>query len=507
MDRWQTAIIPFSGGLLENVPQITQGIQFPGSLIDSLNFEPHQAGGYRRISGYTKFDPNVLPGSGTVLGVFVFKMGVIGCRQNDVYVSGGSGWTQINGVVRTAAKKYRAARYNWVSDCIILVDQVNKPGKWDGTTWTELVDAPLACVDVCQFKNYLFLAHEQILTFSAPLDETDYDTVNGAGEINVGFTIEGVFPWRDQLYIFGKDKISKLTGSIFGDVAGNDAKLDPVSQGIGCLSRFTIQEAAGDVLFLAADGIRTIAGTSDIGDVNLAAYSKSVYKSFNNFIDKYFQQDISSVLIKSKTQYRIFGGYSGETPIQAIGYILVVKEDRKSEFGAIQGIQAACADSTYIAQKEYIIHGGYDGYVYRQESGASFDSTPIPFNLQLPYNPIQDPEIRKILYKHDLYIESEGSTLSFTLAYSFDYGDIFVQQPLPIVYLNPFTAFASPYDDPESEYDDTPPDVYAVERFRTLSNNLIGSCFNVSFIISGTAFTNPFIVKSLNIQFDLGDRR
>ena len=106
-----------------------------------------------------------------------------------------------------------------------------------------------------------------------------------------------------------------------------------------------------------------------------------------------------------------------------------------------------------------------------------------------------------------LYIEAEGSTLSFSFYYIFDYNDTNVQQPLPIAFTNPFAAFASQYDDPNSNYDDTPPDKYALENFRTLGKNLIGSCFNVSFGLRGNTATNPFVVKSLNVQFGIGDRR
>ena len=42
-----------------------------------------------------------------------------------------------------------------------------------------------------------------------------------------------------------------------------------IAENVGCLSGYSIQEIGGDLVFLAPDGIRTVAGTARIGDVEL----------------------------------------------------------------------------------------------------------------------------------------------------------------------------------------------------------------------------------------------
>ena len=50
----------------------------------------------------------------------------------------------------------------------------------------------------------------------------------------------------------------------------------PVAKNIGCLSGYSIQEIGGDLIFLAPDGLRTVAGTARIGDVELGTVSKAI---------------------------------------------------------------------------------------------------------------------------------------------------------------------------------------------------------------------------------------
>ena len=65
------------------------------------------------------------------------------------------------------------------------------------------------------------------------------------GTIKVDSNITGLFPFRDALFIFCEERIFKLTGSTSSDFA-----LQPVTREIGCINGFTIQEFAGDIVFL-----------------------------------------------------------------------------------------------------------------------------------------------------------------------------------------------------------------------------------------------------------------
>ena len=77
---------------------------------------------------------------------------------------------------------------------------------------------------------------------------------------------------------FCENRIFKLSGTSSSDFA-----ITPVTRNIGCKWK-TIQEFAGDLIFLAPDGLRTIAGTARIGDVELGTISASVQPLFNEII-------------------------------------------------------------------------------------------------------------------------------------------------------------------------------------------------------------------------------
>ncbi len=59
----------------------------------------------------------------------------------------------------------------------------------------------------------------------------------------------------------------------------------PVTKNVGCLSGYSIQEIGGDLIFLAPDGLRTVAGTARIGDVELGTISKAIQPIINEIAE------------------------------------------------------------------------------------------------------------------------------------------------------------------------------------------------------------------------------
>ena len=52
-----------------------------------------------------------------------------------------------------------------------------------------------------------------------------------------------------------------------------------LTKNIGCVSGNSIQEIGGDLIFLAPDGLRTVAGTARIDDVELSSISRKNHKN------------------------------------------------------------------------------------------------------------------------------------------------------------------------------------------------------------------------------------
>ena len=85
-------------------------------------------------------------------------------------------------------------------------------------------------------------------------------------------------------------------------------------------------------------------------------------------------------MIRSKSQFRYFFGDSTVLPQNSVGIIggLRTADQRLGwEFGELLGIRASCCTSGYIGTTEFVLHGDYDGHLYRQEQGTDFNAANI----------------------------------------------------------------------------------------------------------------------------------
>ena len=97
----QGASITVQGGL-DLVSSSHALFRTPGAATKLQNFESSTTGGYRRISGYSKFggaSAAIPTGSAldSIEGLFPYANGVIVCQAANIYWSTtGTSWTQIN---------------------------------------------------------------------------------------------------------------------------------------------------------------------------------------------------------------------------------------------------------------------------------------------------------------------------------------------------------------------------------------------------------------------------
>ena len=273
---------------------------------------------------------------------------------------------------------------------------------------------------VAAFKEHMFYAgmsaNPQEVVYSVLGDETSFSIALGAGSFNVDDTITGLKVFRDGLFIFCENRIFKLSGTSFADFA-----VVPVTRNIGCINGSTIQEFAGDLMFLGPDGLRTVAGTARIGDVELGAISANVQSIFNANLDD--ASKFESVVIPDKTQYRIFFTKEQTTQSSTKGIICVMKGGNAFEFSELKGIRPACTD-TFVRQGDVIVlHGSYNsGYIYRQEYGNTFDGTSIMGRYRSPDLTFNDAGIRKHMQKVLINYKPE-STIDADLFLRYDYED------------------------------------------------------------------------------------
>jgi hypothetical protein len=324
--------------------------------------------------------------------------------------------------------RVRFAEYNWTGEVLLLTDGINPAALYDSTNYTQIThtNAPDDPKFAEEFASHIFLAGDSTepfnLFFSAPLNPIDFSPAAGAGVINVGFTITKIKKFRNTLFIFGANNIKKLTGTDISNFA-----LENVTSNLGCVAPDSVIEFGGDLLFLGPDGIRPISGTDRIGDIELAPVSKEIQDIFDNYYLSETIVDISIVAIRKKSQFRFF--FKNDSSLSLIGAIRKSQNKQSIfEYSQLIGIEANCVASGYIGQFEHVIHGDGSGKVFRQEKGQSFNGSDIFSLYQTPYFYMEDPEIRKIIYKVDTYLKSEGNTEVFVGLY-YDYDDVYSLNP------------------------------------------------------------------------------
>jgi len=405
-------------------------------------------------------------------------------------------WTEID-TGRTGATKYTFFRYNLGgTDYIVWADGANNASKYDGTTVTDLnaTGAPADPKFVTGFKNALFFAgmsnNPEELVFTAPYTDTDFAVANGAGSIAVDSPITAIVPFREQLYVFCEERIFRLSGN-----SNADFILQPVSREIGCLNGFTIQEFAGDLVYLGPDGLRTVAGTDRIGDVELGTISRQIQDRFTGLTDI---DEFDSLVIPDKTQYRLFFSNSDVARANTKGIICVRKGDTY-EFGDLKGIAPSCTDYTIAQGQSFIIHGGFDGYVYRQEQGIDFDGNNVTGKYRSPDLTMGDAGIRKTFQRVILNYAPE-SIVNADLLVRYDYESPNV--PRPAAYPFDTTTAVAIYGS----------SIFGIATYGGQTNPLVrqpieGSGFAIALRVNDRGASAPYSLKGFQLEFEAAARR
>jgi hypothetical protein len=334
------------------------------------------------------------------------------------------------------------------------------------------------------------------LVFSKPSNDLDY-TGATAGVINVGFTITGLAKFRESLYVFGSDKIKRLTGN-----AATDFALAEVTNNIGCIASDSILEIGGDILFLASDGIRPIQGTARIGDIELETVSKPIQQILQALPSLYDLDNMSSVVIRNKTQFRYF--FPSTSIASSEGIIGGLRfADRRAgwEFGELLGIRAYVAASGLIDKQEVVVHGDSDGKVHRQESGDDFNGAEVVSVYATPFLYFDSTERRKVFQKLSIFTRTEGvSTVNLGIRYDWD--DPNVSNPLtyPIGTADVMLRYATT----GGEYDST----FTFGSISpVLETHIQGSARAISLVFTSIGTQSPYSISGFSLTYqDAGYR-
>lgn len=435
----------------------------PGFATRLRNFEVDPDGGYRRISGFTAFGDTQPNSSNAILGMAVYADGVIVCSGTGIFfsVDGEDTWLQINKAsvdasgdnyatftgrsvaARTSQGRCTFALYEGTSDYgeLVICDGVNEPFLFQMTGTGGLASRTFFAkeITVSGTTGPAFgVIHDKHLVvagastakntiFYSGTNDIDSFSSTGSGSLVISDAVVGLASFRSDLIIFCKNSIHKLVN--IND--SSNVAVVPITTNVGCVDGGSIQEVGGDVLFLAPDGIRTIAGTARIGDVELSSVSRPIQKIISQIADD-SAFIITSGVLRSKSQYRLFYSKTGESPSSAKGIIgtLTSQGFAWSETLGIQALGFVSDVDKDGVEKRF--HGDKDGYIYNHDTGSSFieagTATNIDAVYQTPDYDFGDVGTRKTLKYARVSFSPEGAvTPDFRVR--FDYSDNLIPQP------------------------------------------------------------------------------
>lgn len=530
MEKLQTLPVVCEGGLDSNKNHLQLSQTTPGAAIALVNFEPSLFGGYRKINGFVPLEENFsevdpVGAEGKILLTHIFNETIITARKTQsastyklYFWTSGADWTAYTtGLTLTSTNVHlvRAASYNLQGpESCIFVDGVNNAYLFDGTNWSNIdpsgTGADFANAGgnqaltnpkyVTSFKNHLFVAGDsanpQVVAHSAPNTDYDWLVANGAGQLNVGFAVKQIKPHRDALYVFGATKIRKIV------VDGTSFVVQDVTNNGGLLASDSVVEINGDLLFLSADGIRTIAATERNEDVELGVVSKKIQQDMIDLIEAANFPGVQATVVRRKSQARFFfsdENLDTERNVGVLGGLKGSSGDYTWEWARMRGIRASCCTSGYLSSQEYVIHGDYNGKVYRQEQGNSFDGANISATYSTPYLDFGDPLIRKTIHKILVFLRPEDS-VELTMNLRVDWGDR--EALVPDAYILTSSIIGTTYGTGVYGVD-----VYALSPPPVTFKNVEGSHFSSNLTFNSDNTDGSFSIQAIVYEFSTNGRK
>jgi len=461
-------------GGLDKASSSFELLRRPGAARRLRNFEVDVAGGYRRVNGFSAFGGSDATNPSTdndILGLHVYADGLIACSSTNIFFTlDGITWLQINRAsvagggdnystftgrstaARTSQGKAHFVTYEGDTTYgeVIVTDEGSgvKPFYFKMTGTGALSDrtyyAKEITVSGTHYPKFCTIHDKHLVVagastapntiFYSGTSDIDDFTTTGSGNIVLDDKVVGLRSFRDDLIIFCRNSIYKLVN------INNSSTIavQPITQNIGCLDGKSIQEIGGDLVFLAPDGIRTLAGTVRIGDVELGTVSRAIQPVMKDIADNIGSLNISSLVIRDKSQYRLYYG-SDSTGDASEGIIGTLKTNAQGftdfqwseTFGIDASASATSGFNSSGVEKHY--HGDYAGRVFNHDTGDNFlntsgTETNIVAEYQTPDLDYGDLGTLKTLKYVKVSATPEG-TVSTKLKIRYDYDDTDIPQP------------------------------------------------------------------------------
>jgi hypothetical protein len=442
----KTFLLKSEGGL-DAVSSDIELFELPGFAKRLVNFQPTLFAGYEQINGFVKFG-SAAPGgviSEKVTSVHGYFDGAVCTKGGNIYFSpDGNSWVQVNknsptfvneaalGALGALARntstteEYSYAEYhngtelellfcdtigsNPVGRLVIRDNAGTTEYKYDNNEASDWPSATLKFPKFIEVHNDRlvasgFASDKTLLHYSALYAPLDF---HAGGFIDNADEIVRVKGFRKNLMVFGRNKISEVVslGSATNQV------IQDITRNIGCVSGNSIQEVGGDIVFLAPDGIRTIAGTTKLGDTELGTLSRTINPLLHDLIVNLNQYTVCSTVIRNRSNYRLFF-YNGDTGSSTKGFGGVLKMGQQGarwEWCEYKGLPCYSVSTSYTSQgSEESFHVNLSDYVYSHDVGDTLDGAGIPAVYDTPEISLGNPGFRKSLHSVQLYAKAPVS--------------------------------------------------------------------------------------------------
>ena len=362
--------------------------------------------------------------------------------------------------------------------------------------------SPIGCSLIERYAERIIVsgktATPSLVYYSTRLKPYDFEGAS-AGFVDVGDIVTGIKVFRNSLIIFCKNSIYELTN------LDSTPIIKSVTKNIGCVSGNSIQEIGGDLIFLAPDGLRTVAGTARIDDVEIGSISRKILPLINNLLTNIQQFTLSSMVIRERSQYRLFYHKSGQGQSGQLGIIGTFKFDSNGvpafEWSESKGMELKFCSSELNPQNEEVKFGANDtGYIYEIDTGNNFDAANINARFQTPDMDYGDNGLRKSLYKVKGNFEPEGNVNDVKLAIQYDFESNEVPQPnfFNVGTLNSPSLFGNAIFGQS---------VFGATTLPSKSILVTGSGFSNNFKFFTNDTNAPYSVNGMFVSFIAGGRR
>ncbi len=390
---------------------------------------------------------NPLPGVGQARGVHQYDGDVFGARDVNsstakMYKASSLGWGELLSTDMNAGGHCRFVNENFAKyptaptadyppvmtnrEVMCWVDGVSKPHTWDGTVVRVIDDpnlpsnaafspAPVYPTYIAAFDNRLLLAFPGGHIFFSELgDPGSWDGANGAGSMQTGDEITGmVSAPGGTLVIFMKNSISILY--VLEDLTLDyPFQLKEFSDRSGAVAD-TATRMLGDIYFIDDRGPTSLTASDTFGDYGQNTITRKTQRTFLT------KKPLVTAAVSRRdvSQYRLF--FSDMTAmyftfenkkVKGAGYIRLKH--------AVKHITEGEDASGYISM--YFTADDEDGYVYKMDSGTSFNGEAIRTHAVTAYHNYGSSRS----WKHfiDLLFEmSADNGTRFFIATDYDYGD------------------------------------------------------------------------------------